>query len=278
MSVVHPGEQRAGFAGVGFRHGQRRAIEFVGHRADAFEHRAKIGHGPSHVFERGADAALDLSGRFAVARPVDFHHLPGFELRIAVGADRLERAARIAAHRQHRVDDEMDGDVHLAEHDADGIHEEGHVRRHHAQQRAMRRGGCIGCERRRDVDEHRAAAAPAPEFKVGECRGRQVRRAMRPQVFLGHAAEEGAEKFPGQRAPRAGHALQCVRNYLLDEREARCGDLAEHRDSLSGRAIIHAAARAHGTCAGPSSTARPSKTRRTRSSVASSDFDSGATS
>ena len=83
--------------------------------------------------------------------------------------------------------------------------------------------------------QHLVAGAPASEFQVSECRGRQVRGAMRAQIFFGDAAEECAEEFPGQRLPRARHALQGVRDYLLDEREARRGDLAEHENSLEGK-------------------------------------------
>ena len=110
----------------------------------------------------------------------------------------LSVAARIAAHRQHRVHDEMHGDVHLAEHDADRIDEEGHVRRHHAQQRAMRGGGRIGvraaarCRR-----STRLPAAPAAEFQVRERGGGQFRGTMRAQVFFGDAAEERAQEFAG---------------------------------------------------------------------------------
>ena len=167
----------------------------------------KIGHGPAHVFERGANAMLEVARRRGVARPVDLHHLPGLELRVAaVDADHPERAARIAAHGQHRMHDEVHGDVHLAEDDADRIHEEGHVRRDHAQQRAMRGGGRVDVERRRDVDAHFVSRAPASELQVSEGRGRQVRGTMGAQIFFGDTAEERAQELPGQRMPRARQA------------------------------------------------------------------------
>ena len=78
MSVVHPREQGACLARVGFRYGQPDAIELVRDRAGALEQRRKIGDGAAHVFERGVQAAFELARLRGVARPVDLHHLPGF--------------------------------------------------------------------------------------------------------------------------------------------------------------------------------------------------------
>ena len=80
----------------------------------------------------------------------------------------------------------------------------------------------------RDVHQHAIARAAAAEFQVRERGGGQFRGAMRPQIFFGDTAEIRGEEFPGERAPRARHALQGVRDYLFDEREAGSGNLAEH--------------------------------------------------
>ena len=231
VAVVHPREQRAGFAGVGLRHRQS-ARDRVRWRPRG-RARASRGNrrrpGARLRARRGRGARARRPPRSSRGRSISII-CQDSSCESRVDADGLEHAARIAAHRQHRVDDEMDGDVHLAEHDADGIHEEGHVRGHHAQQRAMRRGGCIGGERRGDVDEHAIAACAGgriPGARAPRRPGPTARCARRSSSAT--PRKKARRKSPGQRAPRAGHALQCVRDYLLDEREARGGDLAEHR-------------------------------------------------
>ena len=53
---------------------------------------------------------------------------------------------------------------------------------------------------------------------------------MGAQVFLVDAAEERAQEFGGEGVPRSlGNLRVALRDYLLDEREPRGGNLAEHR-------------------------------------------------
>src|SRR5687768_3013139 len=89
-------------------------------------------------------------------------------------------------------------------------------------------GRGIPIERRRDVDEHAIADAAAPEFEVRERRGGEIAGTVRPQILFGDAAEIHAQEIAGQCPARAWHALQCVRDYLFDEGEARGGNFAEH--------------------------------------------------
>ena len=185
-----------------FGTGRRRAIELVRHRPDALEHRREIGDGLAHVFERGVQPALELARLRLVARPVDLDESARTRCATSRRSAPITRsvAARVAPHRQHRMHDQMHGDVHLAEDDADRIDEERHVGRHHAHQRAMRGGRGVAIERRRDVDEHAVAGARAAELEVRERRRGEIRRAMRAQVFFGDAAEVAAQEIARQRS------------------------------------------------------------------------------
>jgi len=91
--------------------------------------------------------------------------------------------------------DEMHGDVHLAEREADRIHQEGHVRRHYAHQCAMRGFGRCTVQPRRKIDEDLAALAPCAEFEMRERRGCEVGGPMGTEILLGDAAEEAVYEF-----------------------------------------------------------------------------------
>ena len=210
-----------------------------------------------------------------VARPVDLHHLPGFGLcHRAVDADRAASPRASRRTRQHRVHDEVHGDVHLAEHDADRIDQERHVGRHHAHQRAMRggrrcwrssggamststpvalaRGGRIPgarAPRRRD---------PPGDARAGLLRRRRGRRrAGIPRVSARRARGtrcEAAATIFSMSARRAAGILPSIGDSRGRVREAR-RDQARDYTWRADRAQLIARAR------GPSSTARPSKTR-----------------
>ena len=114
-------------------------------------------------------------------------------------ADGLEHAARVAFHGEYRVHDQVHADVHLAEDDADGVHQEGHVGRDHAQQHTMRGRRRIDVERRRQVHEHAVAGALPAEIEMRQaCRG-EIARPVGAQVFFRDVAEEGAQEIAGQR-------------------------------------------------------------------------------
>jgi hypothetical protein len=230
VTVVHPREQRARLVGVRAWHGQLRLLELMRDRADALEHRAEVRHGATYVVERVAHPLLELARVRLVARPVDLHHLPGLGLDpAAIAADRLDHAACVASNAEHGVHDEVHADVHLAEHDADGIHEEGHVRPDHAQQRAMRRGGRFGIQGRSEIDEDPLGGPLTTELEVGEGGGGQIPGTVRSQILFGHAAEECAQEVRGQGARVLRDVTRGARDYLFDERESRCGNLAKHR-------------------------------------------------
>ena len=210
MAVVHPREQRArlgwhGTCGTG----SLRAVELVGHRAHAFEHAREIGDRLAHVFERGVQPAQQLARLRLVARPVDLDHLPGLERAPrAVGADLAQRAARVAPHGQHRMHDQVHGDVHLAEHDADGIDQERHVGRDHAHQRAMR-----APLRRRARAAARCRRAPIALARARRIRGARARPRRDPP---GGARAGLLRRRRGRtRAGNRASARVCVRGTLF---------------------------------------------------------------
>ena len=97
---------------------------------------------------------------------------------------------------------------------------------------------------------------------------------MHAQVLFRDAAEEGPQEVARQAARRLREVPLGAADYLLDQREAGGGDLAEHAFTLGrrrgggARDYTYGMAAAHSACAGPISTARPSNTRTSRSSVA----------
>ena len=135
-------------------------------------------------------------------------------------------------------------DVHLAENDAEGLDQERHVRRDHAHDGAMRGRGVCGRERRREFEQHAAALAHPAEFEVRQCRGGEVGRAMQAQILFRDAAEEGPQEVARQAACCLRDVPFGAADYLLDQREAGGGNLAEHAVTLwkgeaAGRGIIH---------------------------------------
>jgi hypothetical protein len=84
-----------------------------------------------------------------------------------------------------------------------------------------------------------------------ERRRGQIRRRVRAQVFFRDTAEEPAQELACQAAPRSGQAARNAADYLLDEGETGCGNLAEHSITpvrREKRAIIPALIVSPGVC------------------------------
>jgi hypothetical protein len=143
----------------------------------------------------------------------------------AVAADVGELAAAVAARLQHRVHDEVHGQLRAGEGHAEGVDQERHVVRDREHERvaaletvALR----LGIEHPHQATARGAAGA---EGEVRERRPRELLRSALGQVLFGDAVEVGAQEALLQLVAAAGSG--CGARNALDERDARRGNAAE---------------------------------------------------
>ena len=129
VPAFHPVEQVGRLAHVGRR--QRRGVGFEpgDDLTHPLAHRRPVRDREAHVGQCHFQVALQPFDLPRVTDAVDFVELPrlGVDGLGAVGADINEVPAAVAARLQHRVHDQVHGELRAAEGHAEGVHQERHV-------------------------------------------------------------------------------------------------------------------------------------------------------
>ena len=143
----------------------------------------------------------------------------------AVAADVDQLSAAVAAHLQHRVHDQVHGELRPGEGHAERVDQERHVvgdREHQRVRRLEAVAVRLGIEH---LHQSAARRAACPELEMCERRAGQVLWCALGQVLFGDTVEVGAQEALLQRAPAA--AAGCGACDAPDQRDARRGDAAE---------------------------------------------------
>ncbi len=198
-------------------------LEIGERRVDLAEHRPPVLDRGAHVAERVLELRADPVQPLQIALPVDLDVHERFERGLAAVAGRriqhrLEHAVCVTAHRQHRMDREVDQQPQAVQRHADRIHQERHVVGDHLDD-GMRRLPAVLLDLR-IVHPHLGVprSAMLAEAQVRERGAIQIQGVAIDQVGRRHRAVIVVHECLGERGERViqlvvhpvGHALEQV--------------------------------------------------------------------
>jgi hypothetical protein len=126
---LHPLEQGARLGELRAHGSAWRPLQHLDDRAHAPAHRHPVGHRQPHIAQPELQPLFDRRAGRGVGLALDLVVLPRLARRRAARArtDRPQAAVGAAAHREHRMHDELHADRRGLEGDADGVEQERHV-------------------------------------------------------------------------------------------------------------------------------------------------------
>ncbi len=208
--VVDPAQERRDLLQPVRVDGRRAAFELAHRLLEAAQDGAPVTHGKAHVLDHGGDVAADAFEVVLVALAV---HL---EVHPCLGAGALgllhvgdlgDPVVLAAAHREHRVDDQVDGQPQAVQRHGHRIHQERHVRGDDLADRVGRLPAVLLRVRIVDADMDLLGGADLAQVPVAQRGAVEVVRAAVDHVLRCRPLEVLAHERLHQRRVLAAPAL-----------------------------------------------------------------------